>query len=64
MFRIFERFEELNLTISPYDVVNILFRCKMLFKVKSKNEYQIRIGGAISQVDEYSFAIPRIKKEL
>jgi hypothetical protein len=40
-------FEELGLKISPVDVVNILFRSKMLFAAQSEDEYMKRIGGGM-----------------
>ncbi|MBA7622596.1 hypothetical protein ES703_29974 [subsurface metagenome] len=56
-----ELFEQKNLKISPADIVNILFRCKMLFAVKTEDEYRRRVG-AVSWVDEYDFAVPWTKK--
>lgn len=40
-------FEELGLKISPLDVIDILFKCKMLFAVQSQDEYMKRIGGGM-----------------
>ena len=42
-----QRFEELGLKISPLDVIDILFKCKMLFAVQSQDEYMKRIGGGM-----------------
>ncbi|MCX6902258.1 MAG: hypothetical protein NTW03_02005 [Verrucomicrobia bacterium] len=44
------RFEELGLKISPVDIVNILFKCKMLLAAKSEDEYMKRIGGGMRNV--------------
>lgn len=41
------RFEELGLKISPTDVIDILFKCKMLFAAQSEDEYMKRIGGGM-----------------
>lgn len=56
-----ELFEQKELKISPIDIVNILFRCKMLFAVKTKDEYSRRVY-AVSYVDENNFVIPWNKK--
>jgi len=45
-----QRFEELGLKISPLDVINILFKCKMLFAVQSQDEYMHRIGGGMQNI--------------
>lgn len=54
-------FEERGLKISPADVINILFKCKILFAVSNENEYDQRSGGK-SFVDEYSFVVPWEKR--
>jgi hypothetical protein len=40
-----ETFESAGLKISPLDVVNVLFRCKLLFASKTEREYHQRRGG-------------------
>lgn len=55
-----ELFEQKGLKVSPEDITNVLFRCKMLFAVKSEDEYQQRVG--VSIIDESKFAIPWAKK--
>jgi len=57
----FEIFSKNGLSISPTDVINVLFKSKMLFAVSTEEEYRTRTGS-ISHVDEYKFAIPRNKK--
>lgn len=49
-----EAFEMAGLKISPLDVTNILFRCKMLFAAENETEYRQRIGGG-SYPDEIEF---------
>lgn len=39
------RFEELGIKLSPIDIVRVLFKCKLLFAVKSLDEYRQRAGG-------------------
>lgn len=41
-----ERFENLGLKLLPTEVITILFRCKLLFAVKTQHEYMQRSGGA------------------
>jgi hypothetical protein len=41
-----EYFQKLGLKILPTDVVNILFRCKLLFAAETEQEYAQRAGGA------------------
>src|SRR5260370_19893501 len=41
-----ELFEKTELKILPTDIVNILFRCKLLFAAKTEDEYSHRAGGA------------------
>lgn len=40
-----EAFERVGLKILPTDVLNILFRCKLLFATQTEHEYQQRGGG-------------------
>jgi hypothetical protein len=40
-----ELFESRGLAIHPIDVVNILFKCKILFATNSEDEYDQRVGG-------------------
>jgi len=40
-----ELFERLGLTILPTDVVNVLFKCKLLYATNSEHEYLQRSGG-------------------
>jgi hypothetical protein len=40
-----ELFESAGLKISPIDVVNALFRCKLLFASRTEREYHQRCGG-------------------
>ena len=58
-----ELFEEKGLTISPVDIFNVLFRCKMLFCVQTEDEYRNRVGGG-SFVDENKFLVPWGKRSL
>ena len=41
-----EHFQKLGLAILPTDIVNILFRCKLLFASPSPEEYGQRAGGS------------------
>jgi hypothetical protein len=50
-------FEEKGLKISPLDIFNILFTCKIFLASKTENEYHQRAGGAYFH-DEYRFTIP------
>ncbi len=54
-------FEEKGMKISPADIVEVLFRCKLLFAVPSEDEYRQRAGG-VSHVDENNFAVPWSEK--
>lgn len=49
-------FEDLGLKFTPFDVVNILFRCKMFFAVDDQEEYSQRVGGG-SYVDDSKFIV-------
>jgi hypothetical protein len=40
-----ESFERVGLKILPTDIVSVLFRCKLLFAVKTELEYNQRVGG-------------------
>lgn len=62
LFEIFELFEKKWIKISPIDIINVLFRCKMLFVVKDENEYRQRVWNVGSIYDESEFAILRNKK--
>lgn len=56
-----ELFEQKDLTVSPADIKNVLFRCKLLCAVKTTEaEYLQRVGASL--MDEYRFAIPWAKK--
>jgi hypothetical protein len=52
-----EIFERTGLKILPADVLNILFRCKLLFAAQTEHEYQQR-GGRVSFFDNVG-AIPK-----
>jgi hypothetical protein len=54
-------FEEKNLQISPMDVVNIFYRCKLFFAVNDEREYSRR-NGCSSYKNEVDFSIPWSKK--
>lgn len=54
-------FQERRLTISPEDIVNILFKCKLLHAVSDEREYNKR-AGASSWVDEVNFIVPWHRK--
>lgn len=41
----FELFEKAGLKITPSDLVNILFKCKLLFASKTQHEFGQRCGG-------------------
>jgi hypothetical protein len=51
-----ELFERLGIKFSPYDIFNILFRCKLFAVIADEDEYRQRIG-AVSYVDEIGFAV-------
>jgi hypothetical protein len=42
-----QRFEALGLRISPADVIDALFKCKLLFAAQNEDEYMQRIGGGM-----------------
>lgn len=48
-------FEDLEIRTSPVDVVNVFFRCKVLYASQTEKEYGQRIGSE-SYVDEFRFA--------
>lgn len=50
-------FEEKNLKISPLDIFNILFTCKIFLSSKTEDEYHQRSGGDYFH-EEYRFTIP------
>lgn len=52
----YKLFDDLGLKFTPFDVVNVLFRCKMLFAVDDEEEYSQRVGGG-SYVDEIKFIV-------
>jgi hypothetical protein len=56
-----ELFEKKELRVSPADIINVLFRCKLLFAVKTDKEYLKRAPGG-PLMDETSFFIPWNKK--
>jgi hypothetical protein len=41
----FETFERAGLKLLPTDVLNVLFKCKLLFAAKTEHEYRQRGGG-------------------
>jgi len=49
-----ELFERAGLKVLPSDVVNILFRCKLLFAARTEHEYRQRGGGG-SFFDDLAF---------
>jgi hypothetical protein len=51
-----ELFEQKGLKISPADIVYLLFRCKLLFAVRSKDEYEKRADVGFS-IDRYDFGV-------
>jgi hypothetical protein len=54
-------FERKGLKISPIDLINVLFKCKMIFAVNIENEYRRRVGGG-SYISENDFVVPWNKK--
>jgi hypothetical protein len=48
-----ESFERTGLKILPIDIVNVLFRCKLLFAAQTEHEYRQR-GGGVSLFDEFA----------
>ncbi|HUB86336.1 MAG TPA: hypothetical protein VMB22_00475 [Verrucomicrobiae bacterium] len=42
-----QRFEALGLKISPADVIDVLFKSKLLFAAQDEDEYMKRIGGGM-----------------
>ena len=53
-------FEEKGLKVSPADISNVLFRCKMMFAVDDEQAYVQRVG--IHLLDDFYFNIPWDKK--
>jgi len=58
----FYKFEELLLKISPLDIINILYRCKLIFAFQTDQEYQ-RKNSSIIWADEITFSISWKLKE-
>jgi len=59
----FRLFEERQIKISPLDVINILFKCKLIIAIKDEAEYRRRNDGR-SYPEEYEFLIPWEEKAL
>jgi hypothetical protein len=59
-----QRFEALGLKISPADVIDVLFKCKLLFAAQDEDEYMKRIGGGMKNFglwrDKSNGAVVRI----
>lgn len=51
-----ELFEKLEIKILPVEVIDILFRCKLIFAVKSFEEYEQRAGS--TYFHGYDFIVP------
>jgi hypothetical protein len=49
-----EAFEKAGLRILPVDIINVLFKCKLLFASKSEHEYRQRGGGPYFFDDHFS----------
>jgi hypothetical protein len=56
-------FEEKGLKISPLDVTNILFKCKLFSAIQDEAEHRRRTDGR-SYPEEYQFLIPWSEKSL
>lgn len=56
-------FEDKKFTISPFDVVNVLYKCKLLKSAKSKEDYKNKTLH-YNLVDEFDFFIPWHKKDI
>jgi hypothetical protein len=57
-----ELFENKGLRINPIDVINILYKCKLIKSCKTKEDYDKKIVG-YNYVDEFDFFIPWAKKD-
>lgn len=60
----FELFEKKWLKVVPTDIIEILFKCRLLFAVQNHIEYRQRAGSMGSIHDENGFIILREKKAL
>ncbi|TLX72838.1 hypothetical protein E9993_17000 [Labilibacter sediminis] len=59
----FELFEEKGLKITPIDVINIIYKCKLLKSCKSNEDYRKKVAG-LNYVDEFDFFIPWEKRNI
>lgn len=57
-----ELFENKNLKISPIDVINILYKCKLVKASKTLEDYNKKIVG-YNLVDEFDFFIPWAERD-
>ncbi len=60
--KISEQFEDENIEISPIDLINILYKCKLVKAYKTYEKYNKKING-YNLVDEFNFFIPLEKGE-
>lgn len=51
-----ELFQRLDIRFTPYDIFNVLFRCKLFVILNNRDEYAQRVG-AFSYVDESGFVV-------
>lgn len=56
-----ERFENLGMKISPIDVINILYKCKLVRSSKTETDYQTKTYRC-NLVDEFDFYVPWEKR--
>lgn len=56
-----ERFENLGIKISPIDIINILYKCKLVKSSKTEKDYQTKTTR-YNLVDEFDFCIPWEKR--
>lgn len=54
LWQVCSHFEELGIKLSPIDIIHVLFKCKLLFAVKSLDEYHQRAGGGFLSDPHFS----------
>ena len=57
IFNLYSHFYISNVGVSPWEIINILFRCKLIRIVKSQGEFDARTGGGGSFVDSSDFRL-------